>query len=147
LAAADPARYPANLRLHDAIFRDVIFRDVISRDVISCDATSRDAISYDVISGDAIPSPFSRDVIPPRIPRGSTADSPRSRIALGALELEPAYYTYYKHFILFYEFVASDKRANKSVSTRNYELFRTSNLRECTSCARYFNIAGRISET
>jgi len=28
------------------------------------------------------------------------------------------------------EFVAGDKSANKSIATRNYELFRTSNLRE-----------------
>jgi len=28
------------------------------------------------------------------------------------------------------EFVAGDKRANKSINTRNYELFRISNLRE-----------------
>jgi len=28
------------------------------------------------------------------------------------------------------KFVASNKRANKSISTRNYELFRTSDLRE-----------------
>jgi len=28
------------------------------------------------------------------------------------------------------EFMAGDKRANKTVSTRNYELFRTSDLQE-----------------
>jgi len=28
------------------------------------------------------------------------------------------------------EFVADDKRANKSINTRNYELFQTLNLRE-----------------
>jgi len=28
------------------------------------------------------------------------------------------------------EFVAGDKRANKSIATRNYELFRTSDLQE-----------------
>jgi len=28
------------------------------------------------------------------------------------------------------EFVAGDKRANKSITTRNYELFRTSNLQK-----------------
>ena len=28
------------------------------------------------------------------------------------------------------EFVAGDKRANKSITTRNYELFRTSDLQE-----------------
>jgi len=28
------------------------------------------------------------------------------------------------------EFVAGDKSANKNIATRNYELFRTSNLRE-----------------
>jgi len=29
------------------------------------------------------------------------------------------------------EFVTGDKRANKSITTKNYKLFRTSNLQEC----------------
>jgi len=47
------------------------------------------------------------------------------------------------------EFVANDKRANKSITTRIYELFRSSDLQEwCQSyCRAYFNIARKISRT
>jgi len=96
-AVADPARFPA-----DSGHRDAISRDVISRDINSCDVISCDIISCDAISRDAIPSFSTRDVIPPRISRGSTADSPRSRTPLGTPELEPAYYTHwYQHYKLF----------------------------------------------
>ncbi|KYQ58873.1 hypothetical protein ALC60_02117, partial [Trachymyrmex zeteki] len=40
------------------------------------------------------------------------------------------------------EFVTGDKRANKSINTKNYELFRTSNLREC--CLHYFHSNERL---
>jgi len=46
------------------------------------------------------------------------------------------------------EFVASDKRAN-SVSTKNYKLFRSSELQLVlvARCRAYFNIAGEIPRT
>jgi len=46
------------------------------------------------------------------------------------------------------EFVAGDKRANKNIATRNYELFHSSDLQEWYERRRtYFNIAEGISET
>jgi len=47
------------------------------------------------------------------------------------------------------EFVAGDKRANESITTRNHELFRSSDLQEWyqSRCRVYFNIARRISRT
>jgi len=46
------------------------------------------------------------------------------------------------------EFVADDKRANKSITTKNYEFFRSSDLQEWyQSRIANFNIARRILRT